>query len=718
MARNRKMRRLVASITDPRNSLSKPKNAIFATVLGIVIVCAAGVFAQSGFITDTQVQAVVDAQKQTVPSAALDRLSRGVKQAARMWRENDGAAAEFASFCKDNFIYDPVLLQQTADRLESALETIDGHMGEMGRELGWRLDVETGPILPIDEVIDRFSPYAHVSEDMFTTKIAFIVLLNFPVYSLQERLQLGPSWTRDQWAQVRLASRFSDRVPPEVSQVVREAYQAAGNYIRDYNIWMHHLLDEKGKRLFPEGLRLITHWNLRDELKALYAEPDGLTRQEMIYDVMGRIIRQQVPKAVINNPTVDWKLSANEVMVSPAVDGPAPSGWTSPGLAGTPVDNSPEPDTRYEKLLGVFRAQRGVDKYYPDVPTLMDRRFERDREIPEAEVERMLVSLLSSDLLPATAHLIEKRLGRPLQPFDIWYDGFKPRSGISEDKLDSMVRAKYPTVQAFQAGLPAILTELGFDQATAQYLASKIEVDPSRGAGHASGPACRSDNAHLRTRIGASGMDYKGYNIAIHEFGHNVEQVFSTCKIDHTLLSGVPNTAFTEGFAFVFQSRDLKLLGIPDTNPDAPYLSALDDFWGTCEIAAVSLVDMRVWHWMYDHPDATAAQLKDAVIAVAKQVWNDYYARAIGVNDADILAIYSHMIEGALYLPDYTIGSLIAFQVEEYLRSCNLGTEMERMCLLGSITPNLWMQKAVGGDISEEPMLSAARRALAMLSQR
>ena len=40
------------------------------------------------------------------------------------------------------------------------------------------------------------------------------------------------------------------------------------------------------------------------------------------------------------------------------------------------------------------------------------------------------------------------------------------------------------------------------------------------------GAVRREDRAHLRTRIGAGGMDYKGYNIAIHELGHNVEQVF------------------------------------------------------------------------------------------------------------------------------------------------------------------------------------------------
>ena len=56
----------------------------------------------------------------------------------------------------------------------------------------------------------------------------------------------------------------------------------------------------------------------------------------------------------------------------------------------------------------------------------------------------------------------------------------------------------------------------------------------------------RDEKAHLRTRVGADGMDYKGFNIAVHEMGHNVEQTVSLTDIDHTLLQGVPNTAFTE----------------------------------------------------------------------------------------------------------------------------------------------------------------------------
>ena len=105
-------------------------------------------------------------------------------------------------------------------------------------------------------------------------------------------------------------------------------------------------------------------------------------------------------------------------------------------------------------------------------------------------------------------------------------------------------------------------------------------------------------------------MNYKGYNIAVHELGHNVEQVFSLYDVDHTLLAGVPNTAFTEALAFVFQAQDLPLLGYPKPDAESERLRVLNDFWQTFEIAGVALVDIAVWHWMYEHPRATLPQLR------------------------------------------------------------------------------------------------------------
>ena len=147
----------------------------------------------------------------------------------------------------------------------------------------------------------------------------------------------------------------------------------------------------------------------------------------------------------------------------------------------------------------------------------------------------------------------------------------------------------------------------------------------------------RTEKAHLRTRVPEHGMNYKGFNVAMHELGHNVEQVFSLYRLDHTLLQGVPNTAFTEGFAFVFQARDLEVLGLSKPDAKADAAKTLDAFWATREIAGVGLVDMRVWRWMYAHPDATPEQLRKQVTAIANEVWNTYYAPVMGVKDSPIL---------------------------------------------------------------------------------
>jgi len=223
----------------------------------------------------------------------------------------------------------------------------------------------------------------------------------------------------------------------------------------------------------------------------------------------------------------------------------------------------------------------------------------------------------------------------------------------------------------------------------------------------------RSDNAHLRTRISAGGMDYKGYNIGVHELGHNVEQVLSLNRVDWVLLAGVPSSGFSEAFAFTFQYRDLDLLGRGGEKNSIDEADAvLDRFWTTMELSAVSLVDMRVWRWMYAHPEATPAELREAVVAIAIEVWNSYYAPVIGVRDSPILAIYSHMIELGLYLPEYPIGFLIQHQIEEHIEGKELGPEMERMATQGSLTPDAWMQGAVGGSLSAEPLLDSVDEAL------
>jgi len=640
------------------------------------------------------------------------RVERGLRQVAEFWRAEDGDAAVFEEFVRANFAGDQATLDTMFNRYQRLLEQLYGHMHEINREFRQQADLDAGPVLPFDEVFAGYDPLAHVVDDFFNNKLAFVVLLNFPQTTLEERLEQGPSWTRRQWAEVRLAQVFSKRIPAAVNLDVARAASEADSYISQYNIWMFHLMDQNGQRLFPPKLRLLSHWNLRDEIKADYADAQhGLAKQRTIQQVMERIITQTIPEVAINNATVNWNPWTNEVKAAGEKDSDA-----APSTQMR-ITNAAEPSTRYAMLLKTYQAARKVDPYSPTAPTLIARRFDEDREIPEQRVRAMLEQVVTSPLVPKVAKLIETRLGRPLEPFDIWYDGFRSRGAYTEAQLDAIVSKRYPTAEAYKKDIPNILVKLGFTPEKAQYLADNIVVDSARGSGHAMGAAMRGEKAHLRTRVESTGMNYKGFNIAVHEMGHNVEETFSLNEVDYTLLQGVPNTAFTEALAMVLQGHDLEVLGLaaPDARSDA--LKTLNDFWNTYEISGVALVDMSVWHWMYDHPNATPEQLRDATVEIAKQIWNKHYAPVFGKKDVVLLAVYSHMIDSFLYLPDYPIGHLIGFQVEEQMKKAGaIGPEFERMTKMGSVTPDMWMIHATGKPVGAEALLTATEHALAQVS--
>jgi len=260
--------------------------------------------------------------------------------------------------------------------------------------------------------------------------------------------------------------------------------------------------------------------------------------------------------------------------------------------------------------------------------------------------------------------------------------------------------------------MPDLLVKMGWDRTRAEYLADKIVVDPARGSGHAWGALRKGSVSHLRTRISDKGMDYKGYNIAVHEFGHNVEQTITLYDVDNYMMTGVPNTAVTEAMAYVFQNRDLALLGMKDQAPDKEKMEILDVAWQMMEIMGVGLVEMKSWDWLYENPDATPAMYKETVIRNAVDIWNKYFAPVIGINDSPLLAIYSHMVNSPLYLPNYSYGHVIHFQLEEYLKGKDLARELDRIFKQGRMTPQQWMMGAVGQKISTQPVINALDRVL------
>ena len=107
--------------------------------------------------------------------------------------------------------------------MQQVLESVDGHLLEVVRDLREHSDLDRGEILAFDEAMAGWDPSAHVLDDLFGNRLAFAVLLNFPLTTLSERLEKGPSWSRREWAEARLAERFGKRIPAEVSQAVATA---------------------------------------------------------------------------------------------------------------------------------------------------------------------------------------------------------------------------------------------------------------------------------------------------------------------------------------------------------------------------------------------------------------------------------------------------------------------------------------------------------------
>ena len=141
--------------------------------------------------------AIADAKAKLVAKhgdAHRAEIERGVDQVASLWRASDG---DLAAFCVEQFLPDQKQRDALFERMQSIFEQMAGHFLELGRSARWNTEVDTGPLLAVDPLLAAYDPGAHATEDMFKTRIAFAVLLNFPLTKLADRLQNGEHYSRD-----------------------------------------------------------------------------------------------------------------------------------------------------------------------------------------------------------------------------------------------------------------------------------------------------------------------------------------------------------------------------------------------------------------------------------------------------------------------------------------------------------------------------------------
>jgi hypothetical protein len=369
---------------------------------------------------------------------------------------------------------------------------------------------------------------------------------------------------------------------------------------------------------------------------------------------------------------------------------------------------------RYEQLNTQRSVAVDYDKYYDEHPTAIARKFDLEREIPEDAVEQLMIDLLEAPVRKEIAAYMSAKLGRPLEAFDIYLEDID--EGASSAELEERVTSMFKDEIEFQNNIPKVLKGLGYNNEDADFLGSRVNVEIARGAGHAMRPGIPEYNAWLRTNRLDDCLGWDGFDTAMHELGHNLEQLISTHFVPRPLLRNVPNTACTEAFAFLYQNKAREVVGLPEEDEAKSFaLASVEGLLAACQIAGPSLVELYTWRWLYENPEATSEMLRDEMLNIAEDVWNKYFKEYFGEDPYHILAAYQHMIAYPLYLPDYTIGHVISHQIKSHMRGKDLALETKRICSIGRLTPDQWMKNAVGSGISAQQLIDDATNALPIL---
>jgi hypothetical protein len=66
------------------------------------------------------------------------------------------------------------------------------------------------------------------------------------------------------------------------------------------------------------------------------------------------------------------------------------------------------------------------------------------------------------------------------------------------------------------------------------------------------------------------------------------------------------------------------------------------------------------------------------------------------------------MVNSPMYLPNYPIGHIVQFQLEQFFADktdCQWAEQYQRCYRLGRLTPEEWLRQATGSTLSVEPIL-------------
>ena len=133
------------------------------------------------------------------PEENPERIAQRVQQVARRWRRGDGGSRSFTAFCTSHWAT-ATERDTLFARFEDRLQHVIGNLHHIYQRLNYPLHVDSGPLLPVDLLFAGFDPFAHFTDDLFDSRLAFVILLNFDLPTFEEKLRQGSQWSRRRWA--------------------------------------------------------------------------------------------------------------------------------------------------------------------------------------------------------------------------------------------------------------------------------------------------------------------------------------------------------------------------------------------------------------------------------------------------------------------------------------------------------------------------------------
>jgi len=614
-------------------------------------------------------------------------IQRGVRFCSLVWDFKAAPTRQFRAFCLKQYCRPGPTKRALLLRLDVFFNILFGSFGVISKSSRHGLDVADQPFTASDELLGAFHAGTHVQEDLRTFQLAALVQLNFGTDDTT------PPRTRETWAVRRVSKIGREVIPAELLAEMSQASAQVDHFITSFNIHLDKIQYVDPRIRFPRNTIQVSHWGLRDYMKSLDGQPLAIPRQHAIRDLLRRVVDSEIPIQIIDNPDAIWQQRANRVRIK-----------------GRPQKAKMTGALRWRQFQKVFEIARKIDPF-TRYGNIIDTKFKQEREVSEERVVGILKDILAAPEAVGVAHYVQERLGRPLEAQDVYFRNF--HETIQKPALNFDLSKRYLNAAALTKAIPKILQRLGFPKEQALWIGSKIRVDNARSAGHASPPYTPTDLQLLRVRVNPRGVTEQDFGTFMHELGHCVEGVFTAYDMDYKSLWGVPNVSFTEGFAFTFQDRTDFILGRKIV--EDPNVTVLLRYWESFEIAGPALTEIRFFHWLYEHPGCKAEQMQHAIRRIGDEIWGTYYARIFGPEGYGLMSVYSHILWCSFYLADYPIGYVIAYQIRKFLQNRELACEMPRMCSLGCIYPDAWMNAAVGAPISVQPLLTDTQSALAAL---